>query len=181
MQWIRGLLYIVVILAVGYLVKPLVSSLIAQTSNRNDVIMLVLFVVFGPLVAGWLCPKVVNLLFKNWSNVSAASKWESRIVRELAPDSSHGFPVVLVPWPSDEIKSLAILANTYESPDGEGQLASVYIPGTPNPSSGFLRVVSVDRLVYTDWALRDLLQHHFSFGSTGPRLIDDPGVTSGEQ
>jgi uncharacterized membrane protein len=170
MCWIRGALYIITILVVWYFVKPIVSYLTELTGNQSTIVTFVLFVAFGPLVAGWLGSRVVNPLFKNWQNVKRASRWEDRLVRELAPDDDRGFPVVLVPWPSEEVKTFALLSDTYQSPDGEGQLASVYIPGTPDPSSGVMRVVLADKLVFTDWAMRDLLQYQWSFGATGPKL-----------
>lgn len=172
-HWIRGSLYIVAILVVWYFVNPLMSSLMDLTGGRNAMISFALFVAFGPLVAGWLGSSVLTPLFRNWDNVKGVTKWEDRMVRELAPDDSRSFPVVLVPWPSKEVKTLAVLTDTYQSADGETQLASVYLPGTPNAGRGFLRVVPVDQLVYTDWAMRDLLQYHWSFGASGPQLFDD--------
>ena len=180
MHWIRGLLYIIVILMVWYFVRPIIPTLMDLTGNRNAVLTFVLFVAFGPLIVGWLGVRVVNPLFRNWDHIKGVSRWEERVVQELAPDSSRGFPVVLVPWPSDVVRTFALLSDTYQSPDGEGQLASVYIPGTPDPSRGFLRVVPADKLVYTDWAVRNLLEYHWSFGATGPQLRADQGETSSE-
>jgi len=173
MHWIRGALYIAAILVAWYFVKPIIPALMELTGNRNAAITFILFAVFGPLIVGWFAAKVVNPLLRNSRNIKGVAKWEDRIVRELAPDSERAFPVVLVPWPSETVKTMALLVDTYPSADGQGQLASVYLPGTPDPTKGNLRVVATDKLVYTGWALSDLLHYHFSFGATGPDLHAD--------
>jgi uncharacterized membrane protein len=76
-----------------------------------------------------------------------------------------------VPWPTKDVRSLALLTNTYPSPSGEGELATVYIPETPNPTGGVLRVVAINELEHTDWTFKDLLQFHWSFGSTGLEFL----------
>ena len=175
MHWIRGALYVVAILVAWYFVEPIIPALMGLTGNRNAFITFVLFTVFGPLVVGWFAARVVNPLLKSSRNTQSVVKWEDRIVRELAPDSERAFPVVLIPWPSATVKTIALLVDTYPSPDGEGELASVYLPFTPDPTKGRLRVVATESIVYTDWALSDLLKYHFSFGATGPALRSDIG------
>lgn len=170
MHWIRGALYVAAILVAWYFIKPIIPALMELSGNRNAVITFTLFAIFGPLGVGWFAAKVVNPLLKSSRNTQNFVNWEDRIVRELAPDSERAFPIVLVPWPSETVKTIALLVDTYSSPDGDGQLASVYLPNTPDPTRGSLRIIATDKLVYTDWALSDLLQYHFSFGATSPEL-----------
>ena len=181
MYWIRGALYIVAGLILWYFVSPAVSSLMNLTGNRNEISAFLLFVAFAPLIAGWLGYRAIKPVFRNWKNANGVASWEDRIVQELAPDANRGFPVVIAPWPSEEVRTFALLTDSFESPDGEEQLASIYIPGTPDPSSGALRVVRADKLVPVDWSLEDLLQHHCSFGATGPQLYSDQGQSRAGQ
>ncbi len=78
------------------------------------------------------------------------------------------------------VKTFAVLSDVYQPSHGNEELASVYIPGTPDPSNGFLRVVPTDKLVYVDWALKDLLRYHLSFGATGPPLNTESDGTNSE-
>lgn len=177
--WIRGLIYIVAILFFWYFVKPIVPFLMELTANRNAFVTIA-FVLLGPLFAGWLGAKVINPITRSWSDTGGMTKLENRIIRELAPDEHRSFPVVLVPWPSKDVRSLALLTDTYPSPDGEGDLATVFIPETPNPRKGSLLVLATDVLEYTGWTFKDLLQYHWSYGSTGPELLASVGETQDE-
>ena len=166
--WTRGAVYIAFALVIWYLLKPIIPSVLVLTNDAKMAATALVFVIVGPLVVGWIAAKLINPLFRNWRRFHSVTKWEDRIVEELSPNDNRSFPVVLVPWPSEDVMSLALLSNIYNSPNGKGELASVYIPDTPNPSSGSLRVVPVDQLVYVDWAMKDLMQYHMSFGSSGP-------------
>lgn len=169
--WVHGALYIVAILVLWYFIHPAVSWLMDITGNRNAFIASAAFIVIGPLICGWLDLKLVRPLFRKWGKLKDITQWEDRVVQELSPDEERRFPVVLVPWPSEQVKTLGVLSRIHESRDAGEKLASVYLPGSPDPSSGFLRVVPVDQLVYTDWAVKDLLRHQGTFGTAGPELF----------
>lgn len=173
MYWIRGALYIGGVLVLWFFVKPIIPALMEITGNRNAVITFLTFTLLGPPIAGWFAAKVISPLLSKSRSVQGIARLEDRIVRELAPDSSRAFPVVLVPWPSEAVRSVAVMTDTYPSADGTEELASIYIPGTPDPTKGSLRVVVKDKLVFTDWNLSDLLNYHFSFGATGPDFHGD--------
>ncbi|MFW2405291.1 MAG: hypothetical protein ACN4GT_11040 [Gammaproteobacteria bacterium] len=180
-HWIRGALYIIAILVAWYFLQPIIPAVMKLTGNRSAIVAFVLFAAFGPLVIGWLGATVVSPVVRKLFHIGGTGKWEERMVRELAPDSQRGFPVVLVPWPSATVRTFALLTDTYEQSEAGGALASVFIPGTPDPSSGFLRVVPVDELVYTAWGMKDLLRYHATYGATGPKLFADPGDEPGTQ
>ena len=180
MYWMRGLIYVAAILVCWYLIKSIVPFLMELTGSRNAFVTLIVFVLLGPLFFGWLGAKVISPLIRNWSNTRSVMTLENRIVQELSPDDRHSFTVVLVPWPSEDVRSLALLTETYSSPDGEGELATVYIPATPVPRSGFLRVVATDKLEYTDWTFKDLMQYHLLYGSTGLELLANMKETQDE-
>jgi len=169
--WTRGALYIVVIYILWYFVSPLISSLGEGMDTLNEYIAIGITVIFGPLLAGWLGSKFIRPLLKRWDRIAGLFTWEERIARVFAPDNNMGFRVVLVPWPSETVKTLGLLSSTHKLSNGVGELASVYLPGTPSPSKGTMRIVPVNKLVFTDWTLKDLLHHQASFGTTGPNYI----------
>jgi len=166
--WARGALYIVVIYILWYFVSPLISSLCEGMDTWNEYIATGITVIFGPLIAGWLGSKFIRPLLQRWDRIVGFFTWEERIARAFAPDNNMGFRVVLVPSPSEEVKTLGLLSSTHTLSNGDRELASVYLPGTPHPSKGTMRIVPVDKLVYTEWTLKDLLHHQASFGTTGP-------------
>ena len=51
------------------------------------------------------------------------------------------------------------------------ELAAVYVPTTPNPTSGYLEVVPVDRLTPTDWTVDEAMSFIISGGAVSPETI----------
>ena len=55
------------------------------------------------------------------------------------------------------------------------------VPTTPNPSSGYLEVVSVERLVWLDWSTNEAMPFIISGGTVAPETIRyGPGRPSDE-
>lgn len=170
MYWIRGVIYVVSILVAWYFLKPVIPHMMELTGNTNAILSVATFIVFGPLLAGWLGEKLLNPLVRRSQRVEGVARWEDRLVKELAPDDDRGYTVVVIPWPSDKVQSLGLLTETYAPSDDNNPYASVYVPGTPDPTRGTIRLVRVDDLVKTDWAMADLLHYHLTFGGAGPEL-----------
>jgi hypothetical protein len=54
--------------------------------------------------------------------------------------------------------------------DGSGrEMASVFIPTTPNPTGGYLVVVPLDELTPTDWTMDQAMAFIISGGAVAPR------------
>ncbi len=75
--------------------------------------------------------------------------------------------VVLIDFPSPELKSLGFVTREFRGDDGLA-LAAVYVPTTPNPTGGYLEIVPVDRLVATDWSVDQAMAFILSAGAAGP-------------
>lgn len=59
------------------------------------------------------------------------------------------------------------VTDTYVEPLTGRGLASAYLSGTPAPTKGSLQVMAAEDLVSVDWALKDLVRYHVTFGSAG--------------
>jgi len=76
--------------------------------------------------------------------------------------------VVLVRWPRPDVQSVGILVRHIEDGTEGGRKAVVYLPNSPNPLAGMLRIVDLDQLAPTDWNLNDALAFTISRGATSP-------------
>jgi uncharacterized membrane protein len=47
----------------------------------------------------------------------------------------------------------------------------VYVPTAPNPTSGYVEIVPVDRLTPTDWTLEDAMRFTLTGGTSAPERI----------
>ncbi|HEX6834124.1 MAG TPA: DUF502 domain-containing protein [Rudaea sp.] len=78
--------------------------------------------------------------------------------------------VVLIDFPSPELKSLGFVTRLFTTASGQ-ELAAVYVPTTPNPTGGYLEVVPVEKLVATDWTMDQAMAFILSGGTVGPDTL----------
>jgi uncharacterized membrane protein len=83
-----------------------------------------------------------------------------------APDGQQR--VVLIEFPTPEMKTIGLVTRTFTATDTGLELAAVYVPTTPNPTSGYMEIVPVDRLVWLDWSTNDAMQFIMSGGTVAP-------------
>lgn len=90
--------------------------------------------------------------------------------------------VVLIDFPSPEMKTVGLVTRVFEDHNTGRKLAAVYVPTTPNPTSGYLEIVPVDRLTATDWTMDQAMSFIVSGGAIAPEKIvyDKPPLTEGK-
>jgi len=76
--------------------------------------------------------------------------------------------VVLIDFPSPEMKAVGFVTRTVHDADTGDELAMVYVPTTPNPTSGYMEVVPVSRLTPTDWTIEEAMRFVVTGGTSGP-------------
>lgn len=78
--------------------------------------------------------------------------------------------VVLIDFPSPELKSLGFVTRVFRDAGG-AELAAVYVPTTPNPTGGYLEIVPLDRLIATDWSVDQAMAFILSAGAAAPDTL----------
>jgi uncharacterized membrane protein len=78
--------------------------------------------------------------------------------------------VVLIDFPSPELKSLGFVTRVFQDANGI-ELAAVYVPTTPNPTGGYLEIVPIERLIATDWSVDQAMAFILSAGAAGPDVL----------
>jgi uncharacterized membrane protein len=79
--------------------------------------------------------------------IYAATKKLVDVLRQK-PDSSQR--VVLIDFPRDGLKTLGFVMRTFPDAQSGEELAAVYVPTALNPTSGFLEIVPVAKLIPSD-------------------------------
>lgn len=100
------------------------------------------------------------------ASIYGATKQVIQIV--MAQDTAAFKAVVLVPYPYPPLRSLGFVSGTIRDPDGS-LLYKVFVPTTPNPTSGFLHFVPVAQADRLDLTVEEAI-----------RMIVSAGVLSGE-
>lgn len=97
---------------------------------------------------------------------------------QARPDGVHR--VVLIDFPSPEMKTVGLVTRTFVDADTGRKLAAVYVPTTPNPTSGYLEIVPVERITSTSWTVDEAMNFIISGGTVAPASMNfDRGVPVG--
>ena len=144
-------------------------EVIAPTSPLiSKIILFITLLLIIPLAAGWLA-RILLKTMKGRRNVEALQVMQEKLFAEVAKGDSRGFPVAFVDWPNPGFRSLGVITSTFKEVEGGRELASIYLPGTPDPTSGMLRVVAIEDLAMTEWTIENLTDFHVTFGSVCPK------------
>ena len=90
-------------------------------------------------------------------------------VLQTKPDNVQR--VVLIEFPSPQMKTVGFVTRVLTDQRTGKQLAAVYVPTTPNPTSGYLEIVPLENLVATDWSMDEAMTFIISGGAVAPDHI----------
>jgi uncharacterized membrane protein len=76
--------------------------------------------------------------------------------------------VVLIEFPAPGMKAVGLVTRMFTDPATGTDIAAVYVPTTPNPSSGYVELIPADRLVPLDWTVNEALTFIISGGAVAP-------------
>jgi uncharacterized membrane protein len=88
---------------------------------------------------------------------------------QTKPDGTQR--VVLIEFPHRDMKSVGFVTRVLRDELTGQELAAVYVPTTPNPTSGYLEVVPMDQLTPTDWTVDQAMTFIISGGAVSPERI----------
>lgn len=88
---------------------------------------------------------------------------------QTKPDGTQR--VVLIDFPHREMKCVGFVTRVVTEAGTGRELAAVYVPTTPNPTSGYLEIVPVDRLTPTDWTVDEAMTFIISGGAVSPDTL----------
>lgn len=140
------------------------------------------FLVLGAIIItlGWAVHQAVGRRVLSWWNRALVRfpvtghlyNAASQIVQSVVSEKRRVFTrTVLIPYPTDGLWAIAFVT-AEESPLMSrlvGQPCThVFVPTTPNPTSGFLLIVPRDRAIPTGLSVEDAMQLVISAGSLSP-------------
>lgn len=93
------------------------------------------------------------------------------LMNSLQHDTTVRQRVVLIEFPSRDMRAIGFVTATFIASDTGEEVAAVYVPTTPNPTSGYVEIVPSRRLVWLDWSANDAMAFIVSGGSQTPGHI----------
>jgi len=91
-----------------------------------------------------------------------------KLIGALQTEPTETQRVVLIEFPHENMKTVGLVTRTLTDSQTGRKLAAVYVPTTPNPTSGYLEIVPVERLVPTDWTFDEAMSFVMSGGAVAP-------------
>ena len=131
------------------------------------------------LVAGWLTRRVLGQRLLHWfealirriplANTIYGSARKLLDILQTKPDGTQR--VVLIDFPHNDMKTLGFVTRVMREAGTGRELAAVYVPTTPNPTSGYLEIVPVERMTPTNWTVDQAMSFIISGGAVAPDTI----------
>jgi uncharacterized membrane protein len=80
--------------------------------------------------------------------------------------------VVLIEFPSPDMKTIGLVTRIFTDADTGDEIAAVYVPTTPNPTSGYMELVPTSRLTMLDWTINEAMTFVVSGGAAAPPKLN---------
>lgn len=99
--------------------------------------------------------------------VSTIYKTCQDVINTIFIDQANSFKkVVLAPFPTQQGKSIGFVSceGNVKYNDAEHKLLTVFVPTTPNPTSGFLLLFPESELIFLDMSVEDAFKYIISCG-----------------
>lgn len=156
---------------------PEIASWLLTSWFQSIVAILLTLIVLYTL--GWATTRVVGRrilgLFDRLINKIPVAQTIYGSVKKLIaalrqkPDNLNR--VVLIAFPSPEMRTVGFVTHTFKDSKSGEELAAVYVPTTPNPTSGYMEIVPTDKLIATDWTMDEAMTFVLTAGSVAPPNI----------
>jgi uncharacterized membrane protein len=82
-----------------------------------------------------------------------------------------GQRVVLIDFPNPKMRAIGLITRTLTDATTGRELAAVYVPTTPNPTSGYIEIVPMADLIITNWTMDEAMSFIVSGGAIAPATI----------
>ena len=150
---------------------PILSNYLYSGEIIGFLIVLISVYLIGMLVSNILFKKLLGSLEDLISGIPVVNmiyKTIKQITSSLGDPEKESFKkVVIIEYPKDGIWTLAMV--TGESKDEKSnEYYNIYIPTTPNPTSGFLLFLEEKDIVYLDMSVEDAAKLVISAGLVLP-------------
>ena len=94
-----------------------------------------------------------------------------RFLQTVSQPPVTGQRVVLISFPSPEMKALGLITRVMRDADSGQELAVVYVPTSPNPTSGYIEILPLADVVLTDWTMEEAMSFVMTGGTNAPDSV----------
>lgn len=174
--WLTLYIAYVIFILLATFTYPIIAELPVSSSKFVMYILsfmfsLLIIYLIGILTNMWLGKIVLGLINNTMRNIPVIGSFYKSLkqLAETFNNSEKGNQkVVLIEFPTPGMKTLGFLIKTIEDSNTKQILATVFVPTTPNPTSGFLEIVPIEKTIALDWTFEEAMSFIISGGSHMP-------------
>lgn len=190
--WITWLVFDFFVSQLSKLGRPLVSGLANQLKQKTPAdldwllapwfqsVLAIMFTLLVLYLLGWVAHRVIgmrvlgffDLLIQRIPVIQSVYGSVKKLMAALQQKPDQIQRVVLIEFPSRDMKTVGLVTRLLEDKHTGQKLAAVYVPTTPNPTSGYLEVVPLDKLISTNWTFDEAMSFIISGGAVAPDKIN---------
>ena len=189
--WLTVIVFRFVFGLLSDLTKPLIAPLLLRVANLSPLTLgwlgaswvqtaLALIATLGIIIAvGVMAHRVLGQRLLRWFEgvvlkipLANLIYGAVRKLIDILQNQPEGMQrVVLIDFPHRDMKVIGFVTRILRDEHSGRELAAVYVPTTPNPTSGYLEVVPVEDLTPTDWTVDQAMSFIISGGAVSPDTI----------
>jgi uncharacterized membrane protein len=83
----------------------------------------------------------------------------------------------MVPYPNADVKSIGLVTRTHIRTPRQDGLVAVFVPTTPNPTSGFLIMFKEEDIIHLDMKVEDAFKYVISCGVIMTPFVEQTSKT----
>ena len=157
------------------LLAPLVEAIFGRNIVGVGFIMMLIVVylagIIGANVIGKRIIRRSELFLAAVPMVRSIYNTFKQVLESVMLPTKGGFKeVVLVEFPRLGMRTVGFVTNRVKDNAGRDYV-NVYIPTTPNPTSGYLEIIPADEVTPTGWSVEDAVKIVVSGGTISPPVI----------
>lgn len=132
-------------------------------------IVLIGFTIWLGVIARWVFFHYFLQLGEKFLNqipiIRSVYKTSQDVVKTIFTTQSRSFKqVVLAPFPHKDAYSVGLITSDALPAFTEDNRVAVFVPTTPNPTSGYLMMMKAEELIYLDMSVEEALKYVISCG-----------------
>lgn len=171
------LIFIWIFVTLDNILQPVIRSIWGRTvPGVGFGVTIVLIYLAGVIASNIVGRRVIHYGESLLAKVPVARQLYTGIKQILEGFSKPGktgfMQVVLVEFPKEGMRAIGFITNESYGKSGE-RLLNVFIPTSPNPTSGFLEIMTEDKIIRTNISVDDALKMVVSAGRVSLQEISD--------
>ncbi len=166
--------------ALAHLLQPLSGTLAIWLLDSTvqyalsalfTLLALYLIGLFASFVVGKKLIDTVETWLNRLPLVQTVYNATKRFLQNLSKPPVQGQRVVLISFPSLEMKAVGLITRVMTDTETGQELAVVYVPTSPNPTSGYIEILPLADVVLTDWTMEDAMSFVMTGGTNAPDSV----------